>query len=70
CPNGRDHLWDYSGHALDQMQNRGVTPSVVENTITTGTRVPGNTSGTFEYIDNINGVNVVVNSSGKVVTVK
>lgn len=61
---------DYSGHALDQMRNRGVTPSVVENTISSGTRVPGNTPGTFEYVDNINGVNVVVNSSGRVITVK
>ncbi len=61
---------DYSGHALDQMQNRGVTPSVIENTIITGKRVPGKVPGTFEYIDNINGVNVIVNSSGRVVTVK
>ncbi len=52
------------------MRNRGVAPSVVENTISTGTRVPGNAAGTFDYIDNINGVNVVVNSSGRVVTVK
>ncbi|MCP5469721.1 MAG: hypothetical protein H7A36_04355 [Chlamydiales bacterium] len=27
----------YSGHALDQMQNRGILPSVVENTVKQGT---------------------------------
>lgn len=59
-----------SGHALDQMQNRGVTPSVVEHTIETGTPMPGNRPSTTEYVDNINGVNVVVNSSGRVITVK
>ena len=61
---------NYSGHALDQMQNRGVTPSVVEHTIETGTPIQGNRPGTTEYVDRINGVNVVVNSDGRVVTVK
>jgi Domain of unknown function (DUF4258) len=28
---------DYSGHALDQMQERGLVPSVVQNTIENGT---------------------------------
>ena len=27
---------EYSGHALDRMQDRGITPSVVENTIKNG----------------------------------
>ena len=62
---------DYSGHALDQMQNRGTTPSVVENTIKTGTPIPGNTLNEIEYVDTINGVNVVVDAAtGRVVTVK
>lgn len=62
---------DYSGHALDQMQNRGATPSVVENTIKTGTPIPGNTLNEIEYVDTINGVNVVVDAAtGRVVTVK
>ena len=30
--NGRE----YSGHALDRMQDRGILPSVVEHTIKTG----------------------------------
>src|SRR5262249_27549236 len=33
---------DYTGHALDQMQNRGLTPTVIENTINTGTASAGN----------------------------
>ena len=60
----------FSGHALDQMQNRGVTPTVVENTINTRSRVSSSTKETFEYIDEVNGVNVVVNLGGRIVTMK
>ena len=60
---------DFDGHALDQMQGRGVTPSVVEDTIATGARSPGNTAGTTVFESSKNGVSVVVNSDGKVVTV-
>jgi RHS repeat-associated protein len=60
----------YSGHALDQMQNRGVVPSVVENTVATGTPMPGNTPGTTVFHDPVNHVRVVVNQSGRVVTVE
>ena len=63
--NGRQ----FSGHALDQMQNRGLTPTVVENAIGTGqpfaTR-PG-TTGVF---DPVNRIRVILNSeTGQVVTV-
>ncbi|NKG28875.1 filamentous hemagglutinin N-terminal domain-containing protein [Erwinia rhapontici] len=60
---------EYSGHALDRMQDRGIMPSVVENTIKTGnaTSSRGNTT---VYYDATNNVSVVTNSSGKVVTVK
>ena len=34
---------DYSGHALDQMQGRGITPSTVENAINNGAASSGNT---------------------------
>jgi RHS repeat-associated protein len=62
--NGRD----YSGHALDQMQNRGVMPSAIENTITTGKIFPTQ-SGTTGYYDSTNNIRVIVNSeTGKVVT--
>ncbi|MBR2410787.1 MAG: hypothetical protein IKB08_03585 [Clostridia bacterium] len=62
--NGRD----YSGHALDRMQERGVMPSVVENTIKVGTPEAGNGPGATVYYDSINDVSVVLNEKGKVVT--
>jgi hypothetical protein len=58
---------DYSGHAVDQMQGRGITPSVVENAIKNGVQSSGNTPGTTVHtFDNIN---VVTNSANKVITV-
>ncbi len=60
---------DYSGHALDQMQGRGITPSVVEDTIATGEKAPGNTPGTTVYTSSQNRVSVVTNSNGRVITV-
>ncbi|GIW97144.1 MAG: hypothetical protein KatS3mg111_0477 [Pirellulaceae bacterium] len=61
---------DYSGHAFDQMRNRGVTPSVIENALRTGTRTPGNTPGTTVVTDAVNKVKVVINSQGRVITVE
>ncbi len=60
---------DYSGHALDQMQGRGMVPSVVNNAINNG--VPFATRAeTTGYYDVANNVRVIVNSSnGNVVTV-
>ena len=60
---------DYSGHALDRMQDRGVMPSVVKNTISEG---DGTASrfGTTVYSDPVNNVSAVVNAQGKVVTVR
>jgi len=65
--NGRD----YSGHALDQMQNRGFTPSVVDQAIKTGAQFPTKPgSGTKGFYDAVNDVRVIVNSTnGRVVTV-
>lgn len=63
--NGRE----FSGHALDQMQGRGIlSPSVVEDAIRYPTQViQGNTPNTAVFIkDNLR---VVINSSGKVITV-
>jgi hypothetical protein len=51
---------DYSGHGLDRMQGRGVTPSVVEDTIANGTKISGNTSATSVYSSSTNGVTVVL----------
>ncbi len=60
----------FSGHALDQMQNRGLMPSVVENAIQTGTQFAGKTPGTVGYFDPVNKIRVILNSeTGNVVTV-
>jgi len=64
--NGRQ----YSGHAFDRMQERGFTPTVIENAVTTGRAVPGNKAGTLEIFDDVNGFSVIVNQqSGRVITV-
>ncbi|HEY1774505.1 MAG TPA: SpvB/TcaC N-terminal domain-containing protein [Gammaproteobacteria bacterium] len=59
---------DYTGHAFDQMQSRGIPPSAVQNTIETGIPSPGNVPGTTVYYDSANGISVVTNSAGKVIT--
>jgi RHS repeat-associated protein len=59
---------DYTGHALDRMQGRGVTPTPVEDTIQNGSSAPGNTPGTTVYTGP-NGLTVVTGSGGQVITV-
>jgi hypothetical protein len=60
---------DYSGHALDQMQNRGLTPTVVENAINLANRVGApNAAGESVFVDRVNGVRVIVNKDGRVIT--
>jgi len=62
---------DYSGHAFDQMQGRGIPPSAVQNTIDIGVPAPGNVFGTTTYYDPINNITVVTNSfTGNVITVR
>ncbi|EOA9032451.1 TPA: hypothetical protein ACWW8S_004804 [Escherichia coli] len=51
------------------MQDRGITPSVIENVIKNGKSTPSR-NGTTVHFDPENKVSVVTNSSGKVVTVK
>jgi len=58
----------YSGHALDQMQGRGVPPSAVEDAIANGQTSPGNQPGTMAYAGK-NGIFVVTGSRGQVITV-
>nr|WP_240152446.1 DUF4258 domain-containing protein [Erwinia amylovora] len=60
---------EYSGHALDRMQDRGITPSVIENVIKNGKSTPSR-GGTTVHFDPENKVSVVTNESGRVVTVK
>ncbi len=60
----------YSRHALDQMQNRGIMPSVVENTIQHGTPFVGKTADTVGYFDSVNKVRVILNAeTGTIITV-
>jgi RHS repeat-associated protein len=62
---------DYSGHAFDQMQGRGIPPSAVENTIQTGQPFPGNKPNTTGYYDPVNNLTAITDSaSGRVVTVR
>jgi hypothetical protein len=58
----------YTGHAADQMQGRGITPSAVEETIQNGQTSPGNAPGETEHIGT-NGVKVVTGADGQVITV-
>lgn len=60
---------DYSAHAIDQMQGRGIPPSVVQNTIQHGVAYPTR-EGTIGYYDPINNVRVIMSQSTRsVVTV-
>lgn len=58
----------FSGHALDQMRNRGLTPSVVENTIRTGIRSADPSAGRLRFFDPTNSLTVVTEGE-RVVTV-
>jgi hypothetical protein len=56
----------YTGHALDQMRNRGLTPSVVEDTIARGARSAGDGGATIYTTDQ---ARVVLSPDGRVITV-
>jgi hypothetical protein len=61
---------DYSGHAIDQMQRRGVMPSMVEYVVKNYTPVKGKKADTIEYYDPVNKLKVVKGvTSGEIVTV-
>lgn len=62
------HGRTFAGHALDQMQNRGLMPSVVENAIRTGVRSPDPIVGRFRFFDAVNKVTVIAEGE-RVVTV-
>ncbi len=52
----------YSAHALDRMQSQGITPTVVENAVQTGTKTPGKVPGTTAHYDAANDLTVITNS--------
>jgi hypothetical protein len=69
-PPGEFNGVPYSGHAIDQMQNRGIPPSVVDKVIRTGIPKPGK-PGTTRYYDPANDVSVIRNDvTGNVITVR
>jgi RHS repeat-associated protein len=59
---------EYTGHALDQGQGRGVPPSAIEDAIQNGKTSPGNRPGTAVHVGD-NGVKVVTGERGQVITV-
>ena len=61
---------DYSGHAIDRIQERGFTPSVVENTIQSGQSMLGKRPGTTCHYDPANDITVITDTdSGRVITI-
>lgn len=67
-PPGAVNNRDFSGHAFDSMRNRGIPPTVVENTINVGVRFPSR--GAAGYYDPVNNIRVYTDrSSGRVITV-
>jgi hypothetical protein len=57
----------FTGHAFDQMQARGIVPSVVKDAITHGAESAGS-DGTTVYYSSINNLSVVTNQEESVVT--
>jgi hypothetical protein len=61
----------YSGHALDQMQGRGIPPSAVTDTILNGQTSPGNKPGTTAHYSPANNLTVITDdSTGNVITTR
>lgn len=61
----------YSGHALDQMQIRGIPPSVTQQAIQDGDPSLGNATGTTKYYDSSNNMSVIQDDATEtVITVR
>ena len=63
--NGRN----YTGHAVDQMENRGIPHSAVENTILFGTKSSSRQNSNSIFYEDTNNIKVILNERGDVVTV-
>ena len=59
---------EYAGHAFDQMQNRGVMPSSVENAIKHGKYSPDPIPGRTRHVDSENNISIITEAD-KVITV-
>jgi hypothetical protein len=51
---------EFSGHALDRMQEQGLVPSIIENAIQTGQKFPGRSLGSEGYYDSVNNISVIL----------
>ncbi len=58
----------FTGHALDRMQGRGIMPSVVEDAIATSRGITG-ADGSIIHYSTSNNISVVLNADGSVRTV-
>jgi len=58
----------YTGHALNEMQNGGIYPTVVENTIQYGVSVQSTDPTTIRLYESGNNITAVLNSGGDIVT--
>jgi hypothetical protein len=58
----------FSGHALDQLQGRGISLSAVERALRIGEIIPSR-DGTTMFYDAINNVRVIQAAGGRIVTV-
>jgi hypothetical protein len=59
----------YSGHALDQMQGRGLTPTIIKSVVQKGITYPTR-EGTVGYYDPVANVRVIKSEAdGRVITV-
>jgi hypothetical protein len=63
---------DYTGHAIRRMHERGIPPSVIENTIRSKNYAgPGSAQNSAAYRDPVNGITVSVDATtGRVITVE
>ncbi|WP_425838174.1 WXG100 family type VII secretion target [Streptomyces fractus] len=60
----------YAGHALDQMQTRGIPPTVVEDTVRNGESVTGKVAGTTAHYNFDERITIITDTeTGRVVTV-
>ncbi len=70
-PPGEFNGVPYTGHAFDQLQNRGIPPSAVDQALQSGIQSPGNEPGTVQSYDPINNLTVVTDqATGNVITVR
>jgi filamentous hemagglutinin len=59
----------YSGHAIERMQERGFTPTVIEHIIKTGIKFIKNEPGKLGFYDPINEIQVLINdTNGRVIS--